>query len=158
MKQILMCNSWAFCIYQTLLKNSIDNQINQIKNLIKLFLRLFCHVMTLSCKKGKNNMITKRKKLAYNSLLRTTASSAIFLWWLYETFYLNQKFVFKYSIWELTDLDQKNLCRGGLRELPNMPKLWISLKPLALTQNSNNIKKNSTSTHVRILESFITWC
>ena len=41
---------------------------------------------------------------------------------------------------------QKNTYKGGLREgglrdLPNMPKLWISLKPLALAQNSNNIKK-----------------
>ena len=34
-----MCNSWAFCIYQTLLKNLTDNQINQIKILIKLILR-----------------------------------------------------------------------------------------------------------------------
>ena len=41
-----MCNSWAFCIYQTLLKNLTDNRINQIKKLIKLILRLvFCHVV-----------------------------------------------------------------------------------------------------------------
>ena len=38
-KQILMCNSRAFCIYQTLLKNLTDNQINQIKIFIKLILR-----------------------------------------------------------------------------------------------------------------------
>ena len=31
-----MCNSWAFCIYQTLLKNLTDDWINQIKKLIKL--------------------------------------------------------------------------------------------------------------------------
>ena len=55
-----MCNSWAFCIYQTFLKNLTDNRINQIKKLIKLILRLvFCHVVALSGKKGKKNMITK---------------------------------------------------------------------------------------------------
>ena len=54
-----MCNSWAFCIYQTLLKNLTDNRINQIKKLIKLMLRLlFCHVMVLPCNNGKKNMIT----------------------------------------------------------------------------------------------------
>ena len=62
MKQILMCNSWAFCIYQTLLKNLTDNRINQIKKLIKLILRLvLCHVMALSCNNGKKNMTTKKK-------------------------------------------------------------------------------------------------
>ena len=55
-----MCNSWAFSIYQTLLKNLTDNQINQIK-IIKLVLRLvFCHVMVLSCNNGKKNTITKK--------------------------------------------------------------------------------------------------
>ena len=38
-----MCNSWAFCINQTLWKKLTDNQINQIKNLIKLILRWFCN-------------------------------------------------------------------------------------------------------------------
>ena len=59
-----MCNSWAFCIYQTLLKNLTDNRINQIKikKLTKLILKLvFCHVVALSCNKGKKNMITKKK-------------------------------------------------------------------------------------------------
>ena len=37
-------------------------------------------------------------------------------------------------------LTQKNTCRGGLRALPNMSKLLISLKSLVLAQNSNNIK------------------
>ena len=56
-----MCNSWAFCIYQTLLKNLTDNQINQIKKLIKLILRLvFCHVVALFCSNGKKNTITKK--------------------------------------------------------------------------------------------------
>ena len=55
-----MCNSWAFSIYQTLLKNLTDNQINQIK-ITKLVLRLvFCHVMVLSCNNGKKNTITKK--------------------------------------------------------------------------------------------------
>ena len=54
-----MCNSWAFCIYQTLLKNSTDNRINQIKKIIKLVLRLvFCHVMARN--NEKKNMITKK--------------------------------------------------------------------------------------------------
>ena len=44
-----MCNSWAFCIYQTLLKDLADNQINQINILIKLILRSFCLVIALSC-------------------------------------------------------------------------------------------------------------
>ena len=56
-----MCNSWAFCIYQTLLKNLTDNQINQIKNLIKLILRLFYNIMALSCNNDKKNMITKKE-------------------------------------------------------------------------------------------------
>ena len=28
-----MCSSWAFCLYQRLLKNLTDNRINQIKNI-----------------------------------------------------------------------------------------------------------------------------
>ena len=56
-----MCNSWAFCIHQTLLKNLTDNQINQIKNLIKLILRLFYNIMALSCNNDKKNMITKKE-------------------------------------------------------------------------------------------------
>ena len=56
-----MCNSWTFCINQTLLKNLTDNQINQIKNLIKLILRLFYNVMALSCNNDKKNMITKKE-------------------------------------------------------------------------------------------------
>ena len=55
-----MCNYWAFCIYQILLKNLTDNQINQINNLAKLILRLFCHAMALSCNNDKKNMITKK--------------------------------------------------------------------------------------------------
>ena len=56
-----MCDSWALCIYQTLLRNLTDNRINQIKKLIKLILRLvFCHVMVLSSNNGKKNMITKK--------------------------------------------------------------------------------------------------
>ena len=59
-----MCNSWAFCIYQTLLKNLTDNRINEIKikKLIKLILKLvFCHVVALSCNHGKKNMIKKKE-------------------------------------------------------------------------------------------------
>ena len=55
-----MCNSWAICIYQTMWKNLTDNQINQIKNLIKLILRLFSNVIELSCNKEKTNMIIKK--------------------------------------------------------------------------------------------------
>ena len=56
-----MCNSWAFCIYQTLFNDLTDNRINQIKKLIKLILRLvFCHVMVLSCNNGKKNMVAKK--------------------------------------------------------------------------------------------------
>ena len=40
-------------------------------------------------------------------------------------------------------MNQKNTYKGGLRDLPNMPKLRISLKPLALAQNSNNFKKKT---------------
>ena len=63
----------------------------------------------------------------------------VLLWWHYETFHLNQKFIFKLQKNSLI-LTQKNTCRGGLRALSNMPKLWSSLKPLALAQNNNNNK------------------
>ena len=43
-----------------IVKNLAGNQLNQIKNLIKLILRLFFHVMALLCNNGKNNMITKK--------------------------------------------------------------------------------------------------
>ena len=36
---------------------------------------------------------------------------------------------------------QQNTYKSGSRDLPNMPKLWISQKPLAFAPNSNNIKK-----------------
>ena len=56
-----MCNSWAFSIYQTLLKKLTDNRINQIRKLIKLILRLvFYHVMVLSCNNGKTKMVRKK--------------------------------------------------------------------------------------------------
>ena len=42
MKQILMCNSWAFCMYQTLWKNLADNQINE-KFKTKLDVILSCN-------------------------------------------------------------------------------------------------------------------
>ena len=53
---------------------------------------------------------------------------------------------YRRTIWEPADLTQKNTWRGGLRALPNMSKLWISLKPLALAQNSNKNKKFDLST------------
>ena len=59
-----MCNSWAFCIYQTLLKNLTDKGINQIKikKLEKLILKLvLCHLVALSCNNGKKNMIMKKE-------------------------------------------------------------------------------------------------
>ena len=43
-----------------IVKNLPDNQINQIKNFIKLTLRLLCHAMALSCNNDKKNIITKR--------------------------------------------------------------------------------------------------
>ena len=56
-----MCNSWTFCIYQTLLKNLTDNRINQIKKSIKLILGfVFYHVMVLSCNNVKTNMVAKK--------------------------------------------------------------------------------------------------
>ena len=133
-----MCNSWAFCIYQTFLKNLTDNRINQIKKLIKLILRsVSCHVMVLSCNNGKKIMITN---------MITTSSTNIFYDNVMKHFtyiknpYLNSQ----YGNSQI--MTQKNTYKGGLRDLPNMPKLWISLKPLALAQNSNNIKKKTNST------------
>ena len=55
-----MLNSWAFCIYQTFWKKLTDNQINQIKNLMKVILRLSGLVMALCCSNNKKNMITKK--------------------------------------------------------------------------------------------------
>ena len=131
-----MCNSWVFCIYQTFLKNLTDNRINQIKKLIKLILRsVSCHVMVLSCNNGKKIMITN---------MITTSSTNIFYDNVMKHFtyiknpYLNSQ----YGNSQI--MTQKNTYKGGLRDLPNMPKLWISLKPLALAQNSNNIKKTPT--------------
>ena len=142
-----MCNSWAFCIYQTLLKNLTDSQINQIKNLIKLILRLFCHVMALPFNNDKKNILRKKKK-KINSLLRSTTSSTSSAKFFMMTLW-NISPKSKIHIWATEELygnslilTQKNTCRGGLRALSNMPKLWIILKPLKpLAQNSNNIKK-----------------
>ena len=130
-----MCNSWAFCIYQTFLKNLTDNRINQIKKLIKLILRsVSCHVMVLSCNNGKKIMITN---------MITTSSTNFF-------FYDNVMKHFTYitnSYLNSQDgnsqiMTQRNTYQGGLKDLPNMSKLWMSLKLLALAQNSNNIKKD----------------
>ena len=67
-----MCNSWAFCIYQTFLKNLTDNRINQIKKLIKLILiSVSCHVMVLSCNNCKKIMIIK---------IRLQQAEQFFLW------------------------------------------------------------------------------
>ena len=130
-----MCNSWAFCIYQTFLKNLTDNRINQIKKLIKLILRsVSCHVMVLSCNNGKKIMITN---------MITTSSTNFF-------FYDNVMKHFTYitnSYLNSQDgnsqiMTQRNTYQGGLKDLPNMSKLWMSLKLLALAQNSSNIKKD----------------
>ena len=67
-----MCNSWAFCIYQTFLKNLTDNRINQIKKLVKLILRsVSCHVMVLSCNNCKKIMIIQ---------IRLQQAVQFFLW------------------------------------------------------------------------------
>ena len=130
-----MCNSWAFCIYQTFLKNLTDNRINQIKKLIKLILRsVSCHEMVLSCNNGKKIMITN---------MITTSSTNFF-------FYDNVMKHFTYvtnSYLNSQDgnsqiMTQRNTYQGGLKDLPNMSKLWMSLKLLALAQNSSNIKKD----------------
>ena len=74
-----MCNSWAFCMYQTFLKHLTDNQTNQIRKLIKLILRsVSCHVMVLSYNNCKKIMIINM----------ITTSSTNFLWKRYETFHL----------------------------------------------------------------------
>ena len=58
-----MCNSLAFCIYETLLKNLTDNRINQIKKLIKLILRLvFWHVMACLVITVKKRWLQKKRK------------------------------------------------------------------------------------------------
>ena len=41
-------------------KKLTDNQINQIGNLRKLILSLFCLVVSLSCNSDKKNMVTKK--------------------------------------------------------------------------------------------------
>ena len=129
-----MCDSWALCIYQTLLRNLTDNRINQIKKLIKLILRsVSCHEMVLSCNNGKKIMITNM----------ITTSSTIFFYDNVMKHFTYIKNPYLNSQYENSQkMTQKNTYKGGLRDLPNMPKLWISLKPLALAQNSNNQCKN----------------
>ena len=39
-------------------------------------------------------------------------------------------------------MTQRNTYKGGLIDLPNMSKLRVSLKPLALARNSSKIKKD----------------
>ena len=126
-----MCNLRAFCIYQTLLKDLVDKQINQIKISKKLILRSFCLVIALSCNNDTRNMITI-----------FTIWVQFLLWLYYETFHLNQNSYLGYrkNYGNSLMLTQKNTCRGGLRALSNMSKLLISLKSLVLAQNSNNIK------------------
>ena len=69
-------------------------------------MRLFCQVMALSCNNGKKNMITR--KLKYNSLLRSaTSSTNFFMMKHYETFHLNQKFIFIFTVWELADVESE---------------------------------------------------
>ena len=71
-----MCNSWAFCIYQTFLKDLTDNRINHLKKLIKLILRsVSCHVMVPSCNNGKKITITD---MITNMI--TTRSTIFFSW------------------------------------------------------------------------------
>ena len=131
-----MFNSWALCIYQTLLKNLIDNRINQIKKIIKLNLRLVsCHVMVLSCNNGKKIMITN---------MITTSSTNFFYDSVMKHFtYIENPFL-NSQYGNSQRMTQKNTYKGRLRDLPNMSELWISLKPLALAQSSNNIKKTPT--------------
>ena len=59
-------------------------------------------------------------------------------------------------------LTQKNTCRGRLRALPNMSKLWNSLKPLALAQNKkkstgfwNRLFLDASVTNREIFQSFV---
>ena len=131
-----MCNSWVFCIYQTFLKNLTDNRINQIKKLIKLILRsVSCHEMVLSCNNGKKIMITN---------MITTSSTNFFYDSVMKHFtYIENPFL-NSQYGNSQRMTQKNTYKGRLRDLPNMSKLWISLKPLALAQSSNNIKKTPT--------------
>ena len=129
-----MCNSSAFSICETCLKKLTDSRINQIKKLIKLILRpVFCHEMVLSCNKGKKIMITNM----------ITTSSTIFFYDNVMKHFTYIKNPYLNSLYGNSQImTQKNTYKGGFRDLPNMPKLWISLKPLAFAQNSNNIKKN----------------
>ena len=91
--------------------------------------------MVLSCNNGKKIMITN---------MITTSSTNFFYDNVMKHFtyiknpYLNSQYG------NLQIMSHKNTYKGGLRDLPNMPKLRLSLKPLALAQNSNNIKKNPT--------------
>ena len=131
-----MCNSWVFYIYQTFLKNLTDNRINQIKKSIKLILRsISCHEMVLSCNNGKKIMITN---------MITTSSTNLFYDDVMKHFtYIENPFL-NSQYGNSQRMTQKNTYKGGLRDLRNMPKLWISLKRLALAQSSNNIKKTPT--------------
>ena len=131
-----MCNSWVFYIY-------ISNiyRINQIKKLIKLILTsVSCHEMVLSSNNGKKTMITNM----ITNMITTTSSTNFFYDNVMKHFiYIENPFLnSQYRNSQI--MTQKNTCKGGLRDLPKMPKLWISLKPLALAQNSNNIKKTPT--------------
>ena len=111
-----MYNSWAFCIYQTLWKNLTDHQINQIKNLIKLILRLFYHVMAVSCNNDKKNMITKS---IYNVTLYYGAQQVLqtFSWWHFETFLLIQNSYLTYwkYIWKLVDIDSRKYMQRWIK-------------------------------------------
>ena len=79
-----------------IVKNLAGNQLNQIKNLIKLILRLFFHVMALLCNNGKNNMITKKIEIW---LAIKEHNKQCKFWLHYETFHLNQKLMFNFTIW-----------------------------------------------------------
>ena len=132
-----MCNSWAFCIYRTFLKKLTDNRINQIKKLIKLILRsVSCHLMILSFNSGKKIMII--------NIITTISTNFFFMITLSNISPISKKPYLNSQYGNSQVMTQKNTYEGGLRDLSNMPKLWISLKPLALAQNSNNTKKNAT--------------
>ena len=103
---------------------------------------LFCLVIALSCNNNTKNMI--KKKLEFNLLLRSTTSSTIFLWWHYETFHLNKKFIFK------LEKNYMGTCWYWLRKIyveadwepcqtcQNYELVW---NRWFLSTNSNNIKK-----------------
>ena len=87
-----MWNTWAFCIYQTFLKNLTDNRINQTKKLIKLILRsASCHEMVLSCNNGKKIMITN---------MITTSSTNIFYDNVMKHFTYNKNRYLNSSYWK----------------------------------------------------------